>query len=80
MVTNNDNIIFDNLEIQNHRTISRSGVGDLVSFGVLIEVNQSNNNLNNFCSKYDFKIYMDFTGLILQIKVHLMLLRFLYYF
>ena len=48
LVTNNDNIIFDNLEIQNHRTISRSGVGDLVSFGVLIEVNQSNNNLNNF--------------------------------
>ena len=48
LVTNHDNMVFDNLEIQNHRTISRSGVGDLVSFGIRIEVSDSNANLNNF--------------------------------
>jgi hypothetical protein len=41
-------MVFDDLEIQNHRTISRSGVGDLVSFGIRIEVSDSNANLNNF--------------------------------
>jgi hypothetical protein len=48
LVTNHDNMVFDDLEIQNHRTISRSGVGDLVSFGIRIEVSDSNANLNNF--------------------------------
>ena len=48
LVTNHDNMVFDNLEIQNHRTISRSGVGDLISFGIRIEVSDSNANLNNF--------------------------------
>ena len=41
-------MVFDGLEIQNHRTISRSGVGDLVSFGIRIEVSNSNVDLNNF--------------------------------
>ncbi|GIR18342.1 MAG: hypothetical protein CM15mP32_5290 [Flavobacteriaceae bacterium] len=41
-------MVFDGLEIQNHRTISRSGVGDLVSFGIRIEVSDSNVDLNNF--------------------------------
>ena len=48
LVTNHDNMVFDGLEIQNHRTISRSGVGDLVSFGIRIEVSNSNVDLNNF--------------------------------
>ena len=48
LVTNHDNMVFDDLEIQNHRTISRTGVGDLVSFGIRIEVSDSNVNLNNF--------------------------------
>ena len=48
LVTNHDNMVFDGLEIQNHRTISRSGVGDLVSFGIRIEVSDSNVDLNNF--------------------------------
>ena len=48
LVTNHDNMVFDGLEIQNHRTISRSGVGDLVSFGIRIEVSNSNLDLNNF--------------------------------
>ena len=48
LVTNHDNMVFDGLEIQNHRTISRSGVGDLVSFGIRVEVSDSNVNLNNF--------------------------------
>ena len=48
LVTNHDNMVFDGLEIQNHRTISRSGVGDLVSFGIRVEVSNSNVNLNNF--------------------------------
>ena len=48
LVTNHDNMVFDGLEIQNHRTISRSGVGDLVSFGIRIEVSGSNIDLNNF--------------------------------
>jgi hypothetical protein len=48
LVTNHDNMVFDGLEIQNHRTISRTGVGDLVSFGIRIEVSDSNVNLNNF--------------------------------
>ena len=48
LVTNHDNMVFDGLEIQNHRTISRSGVGDLVSFGIRIEVSGSNVDLNNF--------------------------------
>ena len=48
LVTNHDNMVFDGLEIQNHRTISRSGVGDLVSFGIRLEVSDSNVNLNNF--------------------------------
>lgn len=51
LVTNNDNMVFDGLEIQNHRTISRSGVGDLVSFGIRVEVSGSNVNLNNFSFK-----------------------------
>ena len=48
LVTNHDNMVFDGLEIQNHRKISRSGVGDLVSFGIRIEVSNSNVDLNNF--------------------------------
>ena len=48
LVTNHDNMVFDGLEIQNHRTIPRSGVGDLVSFGIRIEVSNSNVDLNNF--------------------------------
>ena len=48
LVTNHDNMVFDDLEVQNHRTISRTGVGDLVSFGIRIEVSDSNVNLNNF--------------------------------
>jgi hypothetical protein len=48
LVTNHDNMIFDGLEIQNHRTITRSGVGDLVSFGIRVEVSDSNVNLDNF--------------------------------
>ena len=48
LVNNHDNMVFDGLEIQNHRTISRSGVGDLVSFGIRIEVSSSNVDLNNF--------------------------------
>ena len=48
LITNHDNMVFDRLEIQNHRTISRSGVGDLVSFGIRVEVSDSNVNLNNF--------------------------------
>ena len=48
LVTNHDNMIVDGLEIQNHRTITRSGVGDLVSFGIRVEVSDSNANLNNF--------------------------------
>ena len=48
LVTNHDNMVFDGLEVQNHRTISRSGVGDLVSFGIRIEVSNSNVDLNNF--------------------------------
>ena len=48
LVTNHDNMVFNGLEIQNHRTISRSGVGDLVSFGIRIEVSNSNVDLNNF--------------------------------
>jgi hypothetical protein len=48
LVTNHDNMVFDDLEIQNHRTISRTGIGDLVSFGIRIEVSDSNVNLNNF--------------------------------
>ena len=48
LITNHDNMVFDDLEIQNHRTISRTGVGDLVSFGIRIEVSDSNVNLNNF--------------------------------
>ncbi len=48
LVTNHDNMVFDGLEIQNHRTIPRSDVGDLVSFGIRVEVISSNVNLNNF--------------------------------
>ena len=48
LVTNHDNMVFDDLEIQNHRTIPRTGVGDLVSFGIRVEVSDSNVDLNNF--------------------------------
>ena len=36
LVENEDNMVFDDLEIQNHRTITRTGVGDLVSFGIQV--------------------------------------------
>lgn len=47
LVNNNDNMIFEDLEIQNHRTITRTGVGDLVSFGIQL-LNDSNSVMHNF--------------------------------
>ena len=47
LVENEDNMIFEDLEIQNHRTTSRSGVGDLVSFGIQV-ISSSAGTKNNF--------------------------------
>ena len=47
LVENEDNMIFEDLEIQNHRTTSRSGVGDLVSFGIQV-ISSSPGTKNNF--------------------------------
>jgi len=47
LVENEDNMIFDGLEIQNHRTTSRSNVGDLVSFGIQV-ISSSVGTKNNF--------------------------------
>ena len=41
LINNNDNIIFDGLEVQNHRSVSRNNVDDLVSFGIHV-INDSN--------------------------------------
>jgi hypothetical protein len=47
LVENEDNMIFEDLEIQNHRTTSRSNVGDLVSFGIQV-ISSSAGTKNNF--------------------------------
>lgn len=47
LVENEDNMIFEDLEIQNHRTTSRSDVGDLVSFGIQV-ISSSAGTKNNF--------------------------------
>ena len=47
LVENEDNMIFEDLEIQNHRTTSRSTVGDLVSFGIQV-ISSSAGTKNNF--------------------------------
>ena len=47
LVENEDNMIFEDLEIQNHRTTSRSDVGDLVSFGIQV-ISSSVGTKNNF--------------------------------
>ena len=48
LINNNDNITFDGLEIQNHRSVSRAGVSDLESFGIYV-INDSNYEvMNNF--------------------------------
>ena len=47
LIENEDNMIFEDLEIQNHRTTSRSNVGDLVSFGIQV-ISSSAGTKNNF--------------------------------
>ena len=47
LVENEDNMVFEDLEIQNHRTTSRSDVGDLVSFGIQV-ISSSVGTKNNF--------------------------------
>lgn len=47
LVENEDNMIFEDLEIQNHRTTSRSDVGDSVSFGIQV-ISSSAGTKNNF--------------------------------
>ena len=47
LIENEDNMIFEDLEIQNHRTTSRSDVGDLVSFGIQV-ISSSAGTKNNF--------------------------------
>ena len=47
LLENEDNMIFEDLEIQNHRTTSRSNVGDLVSFGIQV-ISSSAGTKNNF--------------------------------
>ena len=47
LVENEDNMVFEDLEIQNHRTTSRSTVGDLVSFGIQV-ISSSAGTKNNF--------------------------------
>ena len=37
VINNKDHMVFEDLEIQNHRTQSRTGVDDIVSFGILIQ-------------------------------------------
>ena len=46
-VNNNDNMIFDGLEIQNNRTKKRNDIDDSVSFGIYIH-NTSDDVMNNF--------------------------------
>jgi len=50
LVQNNDNIIFDDLEIQNERLASRAGVDDTDAFGILIK-NNGTEILRNFTFK-----------------------------
>ena len=47
LVQNNDNIIFDGLEIQNERTVARKGVGDKLAYGIQI-LNDGDRSLKNF--------------------------------
>ncbi|MGA9638702.1 T9SS type A sorting domain-containing protein [Flavobacterium sp.] len=47
LVQNNDNIIFDGLEIQNERKISRAGIGDKLAYGIQI-LNDGTRTLKNF--------------------------------
>ena len=46
-VENNDNIIFDGLEVNNERTITRTGVDDKDSYGIYI-LNSGNQIMRNF--------------------------------
>ena len=47
LILNNDNIIVENIEIQNNRLISRSGVRDQDSYGIQV-LNNGNESLENF--------------------------------
>ena len=49
-VLNNDNMVFNDLEIQNNRVASKSDVDDSDSFGIYIH-NTSNEPMNNFVFK-----------------------------
>ncbi|MBB3696498.1 Ig-like domain-containing protein [Flammeovirga yaeyamensis] len=48
LVENNDNIVFDGLEVQNNRTVNRSGVDSKKAFGIHIRNFTSNKSLKNF--------------------------------
>ena len=50
VINNKDHMVFEDLEIQNHRTQSRAGVDDIVSFGMLIQ-----NTSNQVKRHYRFK-------------------------
>lgn len=47
LVKNNDNIVFDGLEVNNERTVNRDGVNEEDAYGIYI-VNSGNKVLNNF--------------------------------
>ena len=50
VINNKDHMVFEDLEIQNHRTQSRTGVDDIVSFGIFIQ-----NTSNQVKRHYRFK-------------------------
>jgi hypothetical protein len=47
LVQNNDNIIFDGLDVQNERLVTRSGIGDKLAYGIQI-LNNGTRSLKNF--------------------------------
>lgn len=47
LVSNNDNIVFDGLEVQNDRLVNRANVPELIAYGISID-NSSNRVLKNF--------------------------------
>jgi len=49
-IKNHDNMVFDNLEIQNDRTVSRNDIDDSDSFGIYVH-NTSNQIMSNFIFK-----------------------------